>query len=77
MNLQFCNLAVNYDLPRNPQRIEQRIGHCYRNGQKFDVAVVNFREIDRQKDALLDEISRRLEQQIDQKPLFALRWRLV
>lgn len=41
------------------------------------MAVVNFREIDRQKDALLDEISRRLEQQIDQKPLFALRWRLV
>lgn len=42
MNLQFCNLVVNYDLPWNPQRIEQRIGRCHRYGQKFDVVVVNF-----------------------------------
>ncbi|MCK9418654.1 MAG: DEAD/DEAH box helicase [Nitrospirae bacterium] len=42
LNLQFCNLAVNYDLPWNPQRIEQRIGRCHRYGQKFDVVVVNF-----------------------------------
>ena len=34
------------------------------------------REIDREKDALLDEISRRLEQSIEQEPLFSLRWRL-
>jgi superfamily II DNA/RNA helicase len=33
---------VNYDLPWNPQRIEQRIGRCHRYGQKFDVVVVNF-----------------------------------
>jgi len=42
MNLQFCNLVVNYDLPWNPQRIEQRIGRCHRYGQKFDVVLVNF-----------------------------------
>ena len=42
LNLQFCNLVVNYDLPWNPQRIEQRIGRCHRYGQKFDVVVVNF-----------------------------------
>jgi hypothetical protein len=42
VNLQFCNLVVNYDLPWNPQRIEQRIGRCHRYGQKFDVVVVNF-----------------------------------
>ncbi|HEX5444290.1 MAG TPA: helicase-related protein, partial [Pirellulales bacterium] len=42
INLQFCNLVVNYDLPWNPQRIEQRIGRCHRFGQKFDVVVVNF-----------------------------------
>jgi ERCC4-related helicase len=42
INLQFCNLIVNYDLPWNPQRIEQRIGRCHRYGQKFDVVVVNF-----------------------------------
>lgn len=42
INLQFCNTVVNYDLPWNPQRIEQRIGRCHRYGQKFDVVVVNF-----------------------------------
>jgi hypothetical protein len=42
MNLQFCSLVVNYDLPWNPQRIEQRIGRCHRYGQKCDVVVVNF-----------------------------------
>jgi superfamily II DNA/RNA helicase len=42
INLQFCNLVVNYDLPWNPQRIEQRIGRCHRYGQKCDVVVVNF-----------------------------------
>ena len=42
LNLQFCNLVVNYDLPWNPQRVEQRIGRCHRYGQKFDVVVVNF-----------------------------------
>ena len=42
INLQFCSLVVNYDLPWNPQRIEQRIGRCHRYGQLHDVVVVNF-----------------------------------
>ena len=42
VNLQFCSLLINYDLPWNPQRVEQRIGRCHRYGQKFDVVVVNF-----------------------------------
>jgi hypothetical protein len=42
VNLQFCSLVINYDLPWNPQRIEQRIGRCHRYGQLFDVVVVNF-----------------------------------
>jgi SNF2 family DNA or RNA helicase len=42
INLQFCSLVVNYDLPWNPQRIEQRIGRCHRYGQRFDVVVINF-----------------------------------
>ena len=42
VNLQFCNLVINYDLPWNPQRVEQRIGRCHRYGQKFDVVVINF-----------------------------------
>ena len=42
VNLQFCSLVVNYDLPWNPQRVEQRIGRCHRYGQQHDVVVVNF-----------------------------------
>lgn len=42
INLQFCSMVVNYDLPWNPQRIEQRIGRCHRYGQQYDVVVVNF-----------------------------------
>ena len=42
INLQFCATVVNYDLPWNPQRIEQRIGRCHRYGQKHDVVVLNF-----------------------------------
>jgi superfamily II DNA or RNA helicase len=41
INLQFCSLIVNFDLPWNPQRVEQRIGRCHRYGQKIDVLVVN------------------------------------
>lgn len=39
INLQFCSLVVNYDMPWNPQRIEKRIGRCHRYGQKNDVVV--------------------------------------
>jgi len=42
INLQFCSIVVNYDMPWNPQRIEQRIGRCHRYGQKYDVIVINF-----------------------------------
>lgn len=42
INLQFCSMLVNYDLPWNPQRIEQRIGRVHRYGQKHDVVVINF-----------------------------------
>lgn len=42
INLQFCSIVINYDMPWNPQRIEQRIGRCHRYGQKYDVVVVNF-----------------------------------
>lgn len=59
INLQFCNLVVNYDLPWNPQRIEQRIGRCHRYCQEFDVVVVNFLNKDNAADQrvyqLLDE----------------------
>ena len=59
VNMQFCSLVVNYDLPWNPQRIEQRIGRCHRYGQKHDVVVINFlnkrNEIDQRVLQLLTE----------------------
>ncbi len=42
LNLQFANIVINYDLPWNPQRVEQRIGRCHRYGQKYEVIVANF-----------------------------------
>lgn len=51
INLQFCSLVINYDLPWNPQRIEQRIGRCHRYGQKHDVVVVNFVDLSNAADA--------------------------
>jgi adenine-specific DNA-methyltransferase len=59
VNLQFCSIVINYDLPWNPQRIEQRIGRCHRYGQKTDVLVVNFlnrkNEADKRVFELLDQ----------------------
>lgn len=59
VNLQFCSLVINYDLPWNPQRIEQRIGRCHRYGQTHDVVVINFlnerNEADRRVFELLTE----------------------
>jgi adenine-specific DNA-methyltransferase len=56
INLQFCSLVVNYDLPWNPQRIEQRIGRCHRYGQKHDVVVVNFLNRNNQADQRVYEL---------------------
>lgn len=59
INLQFCSMVINYDLPWNPQRIEQRLGRCHRYGQKHDVVVVNFlnreNEADKRVYELLDQ----------------------
>lgn len=56
INLQFCSLLVNYDLPWNPQRVEQRIGRCHRYGQKIDVTVVNFMNRKNQAEARIVEL---------------------
>ncbi|MCC2252115.1 DEAD/DEAH box helicase [Virgibacillus sp. AGTR] len=42
INLQFCNYMINYDLPWNPMRLEQRIGRIHRYGQNKDVHIYNF-----------------------------------
>lgn len=56
VNLQFCSLVVNFDLPWNPQRIEQRIGRCHRYGQKHDVVVVNFLNLRNEADKRVYEL---------------------
>ncbi|OGB25176.1 MAG: ATP-dependent helicase [Burkholderiales bacterium RIFCSPLOWO2_02_FULL_57_36] len=56
VNLQFCALLINYDLPWNPQRVEQRIGRCHRYGQKFDVVVINFLNTRNQADQRVLEL---------------------
>jgi hypothetical protein len=62
LNLQFCDSIINYDLPWNPQRIEQRIGRCHRYGQTRDVTVINFLARDNEAQRLTFQIlSRKLE----------------
>ncbi|MEM6296248.1 MAG: SNF2-related protein [Myxococcota bacterium] len=62
LNLQFCDTVINYDLPWNPQRIEQRIGRCHRYGQDRDVTVINFINRDNEAQRLtFDILSRKLE----------------
>ena len=56
VNLQFCALIINYDLPWNPQRVEQRIGRCHRYGQRFDVVVINFLNTRNQADQRVLEL---------------------
>lgn len=56
VNLQFCSLVINYDLPWNPQRIEQRIGRCHRYGQKHDVVVINFLNEKNEADCRVHEL---------------------
>lgn len=60
INLQFCSLLINFDLPWNPQRVEQRIGRCHRYGQKIDVTVVNFLN-------LKNHAEQRIHQLLDEK----------
>jgi adenine-specific DNA-methyltransferase len=62
LNLQFCDTVINYDLPWNPQRIEQRIGRCHRYGQQRDVTVINFLARDNEAQKLTFDI---LSQKLD------------
>ncbi len=53
INLQFCNHIINFDLPWNPMRLEQRIGRIHRLGQKKDVMIYNFAIKDTVEDHIL------------------------
>ena len=62
LNLQFCNTVINYDLPWNPQKIEQRIGRCHRYGQTHDVVAINLLNTENEADKRVYEIlSRKFE----------------
>lgn len=62
LNLQFCNSIINYDLPWNPQKIEQRIGRCHRYGQKHDVVAINLLNTDNEADRrVYDILSRKFK----------------
>lgn len=62
LNLQFCSTVINYDLPWNPQKIEQRIGRCHRYGQKNDVVAINLLNTENAADQRVYEIlSRKFE----------------
>lgn len=62
LNLQFCNTVINYDLPWNPMKIEQRIGRCHRYGQVNDVVAINLLNNSNEADRRVYEIlSRKFE----------------
>lgn len=62
LNLQFCSTIINYDLPWNPQKIEQRIGRCHRYGQMHDVVAINLLNTDNEADKrVYDILSKKFE----------------
>ena len=61
INLQFCRLMVNYDIPWNPARLEQRMGRIHRYGQKQDVRIVNLVSTDTREGRVLEVLLERLD----------------
>jgi SNF2 family DNA or RNA helicase len=59
-NLQFCNTLINFDLPWNPMRIEQRIGRLHRIGQSRDVFIFNLSVRDTLEDHILDILENKI-----------------
>lgn len=59
-NLQFCHQMINYDLPWNPMKIEQRIGRIHRLGQKNEVMIYNLCAADSIEDYILDILDRKI-----------------
>jgi len=60
-NLQFCHVLVNYDLPWNPMRIEQRIGRLHRIGQTRDVLIINFSTLGTVEEHVLELLSEKIK----------------
>jgi len=62
INLQFCSLMVNYDIPWNPNRLEQRMGRIHRYGQRKEVHIYNLVAADTREGKVLEALFRKLEQ---------------
>lgn len=60
INLQFCSLMVNYDIPWNPNRLEQRMGRIHRYGQKYEVHIWNMITRDTREGQILDRLFEKL-----------------
>ncbi len=61
INLQFCSLMVNYDIPWNPNRLEQRMGRVHRYGQQKEVHIYNLVAADTREGKVLEALFRKLE----------------
>lgn len=61
INLQFCSLMVNYDIPWNPTRLEQRMGRIHRYGQQYEVHVWNLISKDTREGMILNRLFEKLE----------------
>ena len=61
INLQFCRLMVNYDVPWNPARLEQRMGRIHRYGQKHDVRIINLVSSETREGRVLKVLLERLD----------------
>lgn len=61
INLQFCHLMVNYELPWNPNRIEQRIGRLHRYGQQHDVRVYNLQVVNTREGQILSRLLQKMK----------------
>lgn len=61
INLQFCHLMINYDMPWNPNRLEQRMGRIHRIGQQSDVHIFNFVATNTVEGEILDRLFKKLD----------------
>jgi len=62
INLQFCWFMINYDIPWNPVRLEQRMGRIHRYGQEKDCLILNFVSTNTREGRVLQKLFERLEQ---------------
>lgn len=62
INLQFCHLMINYDIPWNPNRLEQRMGRVHRYGQNKEVFVFNLVAEDTREGKVLKKLFDKLEE---------------